>query len=478
MVSGAHFQLDDTIAAPASAPGPAARGIIRISGPRALSGLTDWFEPVDVARWQGARAARCHAGRLRLDGLRSPLDVLVYSWPTARSFTGQPLVEIHAPGSPPLLDAILARVFAAGIRSAHRGEFTLRAFLAGRIDLLQAEAVLGVIDASEESALAIAIGQLAGGVSGRMAHVRGDLLDLLADLEAGLDFVEEGIQFVSRDNVLLRIRRAERVADELLRQCQERAHTTGRRRVVLAGLPNAGKSTLFNALLAREAALVSSIAGTTRDYLSGALDWSGLAVELIDTPGWEADSVNNDAGPLPAGSARDLTRLSQELGAEQRAQADLILWCSPLDVSETERAEESRIRQQLFGKSRAVLIVATKADLIAPARRSESEPAAVLVSAKTGAGLRQLVDRCVGILGSDTVDGAEMIGTSAARCRESLAICREALRRAANAAESDAGDELVAIELHEAMEHLGRVLGTVYTDDILDRIFSRFCIGK
>jgi tRNA modification GTPase len=475
LVSGTQFQLDDTIGALASAAGPAARGIIRISGPDALSCLAGWFEPLDVVRWRSAREARRHVGGLLLEGVRSPLEVIVYAWPNSRSYTGQPTVEIHAPGSPPLLEGILGRAFAAGVRPAHPGEFTLRAFLAGRMDLLQAEAVLGVIDASGVDGLRVALRQLAGGISGRMTQVRGDLLDLLADLEAGLDFVEDGIQFLSRQELMLRIRRSEDAVEDLLRQCQARAQSLGRRRVVLAGLPNAGKSTLFNALLSRDAALVSSIAGTTRDYLSASLDWSGLAVELIDTPGWEAGSATNpDAKRDPAATER-LTHLSQELGAQQREQADLILWCLPANASESQRLEDSSIRNREIG-GRLSLIVETKADLVERIEPSNCDT--VFVSAKTGEGVGEFVDRCTHLLGGAVSDNAEIIGTTAARCRESLTSCRQGLERAAEAAETRQGDEIVALELRESLEHLGRVLGTIYTDDILDRIFSRFCIGK
>jgi tRNA modification GTPase len=478
LVSGTQFQLDDTIGALASATGPAARGIIRISGPDALSCLASWFEPVDVVRWRSARDARCHAGGLPLDGLPSPVEVIVNTWPNGRSYTGQPIVEIHAPGSPPVLEAILARAFAAGVRPAHPGEFTLRAFLAGRMDLLQAEAVLGVIDASGEDTLQVALRQLAGGMSGRMTQVRGDLLDLLADLEAGLDFVEDGIQFVSRQELMLRVRRSESAIEELLRQCQARAQSSGRNRVVLAGLPNAGKSTLFNALLSRDAALVSSIAGTTRDYLSGSLDWSGLAIELIDTPGWEVGSATNPEAIPDAVANEDLTHLSQALGAEQREQADLVLWCLPANASESQRLEDASIRNREIGEGRLFVIVKTKSDLIERPTRIARDSDTVFVSAKTGTGVGELIDRSTHLLGGAVSDSAEIIGTTAARCRESLTRCLEGLNRAAEAAESARGDEIVALELRESLEHFGRVLGTVYTDDILDRIFSRFCIGK
>ncbi|HET6325542.1 MAG TPA: tRNA modification GTPase [Planctomycetaceae bacterium] len=477
-MSTTSFQLDDTIGALASALGPAARGIVRLSGPEALNCLASWFEPTDGVRWQSARAPACHAGGLRLEGLRSALEVIVYAWPNARSYTGQPLVEIHGPGSPPLLEAALARAFAAGVRPAHPGEFTLRAFLAGRIDLLQAEAVLGVIDAAGEDALGVALRQLAGGISGRMTQMRGDLIDLLADLEAGLDFVEEGIEFVSREELARRIRRSEETVDELLRQCAGRSQSVGRRRVVLAGLPNAGKSTLFNALLSRDAALVSPRAGTTRDYLSGALDWAGLAVELVDTPGWEADGANPSGDSGNAETDEDLTRQSQELGAQQRQQADLVLWCSSVKATESQRIRDIRVQSRDRHGGRPVVVVGTKCDLIEGPSTDECASEFVLVSAKTGQNLAVLVERCVSLLAGSASDGSEILGTTAARCRESLAHCREALMCAAKAAESRLGDEIVALELRESLEHLGRVLGTVYTDDILDRIFSRFCIGK
>jgi tRNA modification GTPase len=477
-VSAMHLRVDDTIGALASAPGPAARGIVRISGPDALGCLASWFEPVDASRWKSARGASAHAGGLRLDGLRTPLDAIVCAWPNARSYTGQPLVEIHVLGSPPLLEAILGRAFEARVRPARPGEFTLRAFLGGRIDLLQAEAVLGVIDAAGDATLTAALRQLAGGISGRMTQVRGELIDLLADLEAGLDFVDDGIEFVSRDHLVLRIRRCEESVEALLIQCQTRSQSLGRRRVVLAGLPNAGKSMLFNALLTRDAALVSSTAGTTRDYLSGTLEWSGIPVELIDTAGWETDGrdelskIRRSAGP------DGLMGLSQELSAERRKEADLLLWCSPVDLSETARSEDTRVRSRESQSGRPTLIVCTKSDLIGRPPAGNSESAAIFVSAQSGDGLGLLIDRCARILREAAPEGAEIIGTTAARCHESLATCRDALAHAAEAAQSRMGDEIVALELRDSLEHLGRMLGTVYTDDILDRIFSRFCIGK
>ena len=301
------------------------------------------------------------------------LPVLLYLWPTRRSYTGQPVVEIHAPGSPPLLEAVLADLFQRGVRPAAAGEFTLRAFLSGRIDLVQAEAVLGVIDAADTQHLTAALRQLAGGVSGRIARLRDGLMDLLADLEAGLDFVDEDIQFISRDEVVRRISAAEVEVDELLAQCESRMQSTGRVRVVLAGLPNAGKSTLFNALVGREAALISRTAGTTRDYLRGTVDWQGLAVELIDTAGWEGEGAGErgSAAEEPVRAGWDgISQAAHALGQNQWEQADLIIWCSACDLEPRERQLEAQLLASLRRDGRPLLVVRTKADLDPTGRRA------------------------------------------------------------------------------------------------------------
>jgi tRNA modification GTPase len=458
-----QFQLDDTIGALATAPGGAGRGIIRVSGPAAVASVDGVFRATDESRWKSARLASAHAGALCLSALETPVPVLLYRWPAGRSYTGQSIIEIHAPGAPPLLEAILADLFARGVRPAVAGEFTLRAFLSGRIDLVQAEAVLGVIDAADAGHLRTALRQLAGGVSGRIVRLRDGLLDLLADLEAGLDFVDEDIQFVSSDEVAGRIAQAEQEVDALLAMCESRMQSTGRARIVLAGLPNAGKSTLFNALVGREAALVSGEAGTTRDYLRVRIDWHGLAVELVDTAGWEQDHADQT----------DISQAARALGQEQWGQADLIVWCSACDVTAAEQELENDLLEPLRQQVRPHLVVRTKADL-----QSATLGDSLAVSGVNRQGLAELAAACVRILALPRGGSSDFIGTTAARCLESLTHARQILARARAAAAGRQGDELLAVELREAVDHLGRIVGAVYTDDILDRIFSRFCIGK
>lgn len=463
--------LDDTIAALASPPGPAVRGIVRLSG-REVSGVLDgWFAPRDQQRWATVRRPMRHAGTLSLPGWRAPVSVAVQWWPTSRSYTGEPLAELHLPGSPPLLETVLQTAYARGARPARPGEFTLRAFLAGRLDLLQAEAVLGVIDAADHRELSAALGQLAGGISHRLADLRRDLLEPLADLEAGLDFVEEHLEFVSRDEIGRRIAEATTFVDSLRDQARGRMHAGEWPRVVLAGLPNAGKSTLFNALAGADRALVSPIAGTTRDYLTVDVEWCGGRLQLVDTAGWD-----DAADPIAAAM--------QTLRSEQVSRADLVVWCTAADAPVAERRADDALRRTV---SAPVLHVVTKADVLVSlpvpspptsgegGQRCESPP----ISAVTGAGITRLKDDIVAALGTSAAGQRQWIGASAARCHDSLRSAAEALHRAVAAASSPTiGDELIAVELRSALDHLGEIVGAFYTDDLLDRIFSKFCIGK
>jgi tRNA modification GTPase len=459
-----HLQ-DDTIAALASAPGPAVRGIVRVSGPRVKEIVAGVFTPQDAARWECARIPRRHAGRIALREVHLPLPVDVLFWPTGRSYTGQPTAEIHTFGSPPLLDAVLAALYAAGARPAERGEFTLRAFLAGRIDLMQAEAVLGVIEASDEQQLRVALDQLGGGLSQRIAALHEELLLHLADLEAGLDFVEEDIEFVSREQMIRQIDGGLEFLGELLEQAASRLQTTGRHKVVLAGLPNAGKSTLLNALCAAEHAIVSHTAGTTRDYLSAAVDWNGLAIELIDTAGWMRQTSS--------GAAATIESAADALRHEQWERANLIVWCSAADMDAAAAALDARLRQECLPGGIPVVQLTTKADLRDVTSPQTPHP----VSTVTGTGVEEVKSEVTARL--QAYSGSEhVLGTTAARCRDSLEGALETLHRAKQAAMAGLGDELIAVELRAALDHLGRIAGRVYTDDILDRIFSRFCIGK
>jgi tRNA modification GTPase len=438
----------DTIVAAATAPGPGARAIIRLSGPAVVPLVASVFE-TESSLQPLRRILR--SGHLRLPGVHSPLPADVYLWPAPHTYTGQHLAEIHTLSSPPLVGLLVARLLEAGARAAQPGEFTLRAFLAGKLDLTRAEAVLGVIEASGRDELKEALAQLAGGVARPLQELRDDLLNLLADLEAGLDFADEDLQFVGQEELLMRLAKGMALVTNLRRQLEGRAVSDRVFRAVLTGRPNAGKSSLFNALAGKAAALVSPEPGTTRDYLIRRLNLEGVPVELVDTAGLRA--------------AVDVIEVhSQSLGREQAERADLILLC--VEAERTPTAEERHFLEQTEPPAMGIT---TKCD------RAEPFPGFLATSAWTGSGLKELRT----FLREKAHSHARpALAPSWSRCRHHVEACLQALRRAHQAVLFSEPPELVALDLRGALDQLGEMVGAVYTDDLLDRIFSRFCIGK
>lgn len=471
------FDLNETIVAIASPPGGAARGIVRISGPGALTAVSRLFSPDGPTGLSKIRRPTALDGWLRLARVAAPLTCRLYLWPSSRSYTRQPTAELHTLGSPPLLAEALDELCAAGARPARPGEFTFRAFLAGRLDLTQAEAVLGVIDARGPEQLATALAQLAGGLATPLARLRDELLHLLAHLEAGLDFAEEDIEFISADELARQLQAAQALVAQLAEQMESRAETSDVVRVVLVGAPNVGKTSLYNAL-AGQAALVSPRAGTTRDYLRARLDLGGIACELVDTAGISSPStsvmpaVETDPGDL-------IDQAAQRAAADERQRADIEIFCldatRPLNPWEQSSVGESSSRQRI-----AVL---TKIDQRPARQRSDLgfdlvQTEALETSSLTGAGLDRLRERLRAVACAVGREGGQAVAGTAARCRESLRQAAAALNRARELATARRGEELVAAELRLALDGLGQIIGAVYTDDVLDRIFSRFCIGK
>ena len=344
----------------------------------------------------------------------------------------------------------------------------------GRIDLVQAEAVLGVIDAADHEELEQALEQLAGGVSQPLAAIRTDLIALLGDLEAGLDFVEEDIEFVGQQQLIDRLNSAAERLSFLMNQTTTRMVATDRPRVVLAGPPNAGKSTLFNALIETNSklvapALVSPASGTTRDYLAQSISIGGLEIELIDTAGIETTSSENDI----AGQA-------QQLGRDQHSRADLVLWCSPLDEAPSFGEEEKNATENDWTTAfpeiprERLIRLGTKSDLAQPL---SPEAFDMCLSVANNHNLMPLLELVAQRL-SAGASGRGMLGSTSARCQQSLRDAILAMHSAIGAVTDGMGDEIVALEIRAGLDHIGQILGVVYTDDILDHIFSSFCIGK
>jgi tRNA modification GTPase len=413
------------------------------------------FDPIGA--WPPHRATRID-GSLRLAGFSASVPCTALVWPGEQSYTRAPTVELHLVGSPPIVEAAAAALCAAGARPARPGEFTMRAFLAGRIDLVEAEGVLGVVEADDRRRLDEALRQMAGGLSRRLDELRDELVDLAAHLEAGLDFVDEDIEFISRTDLISGIAAAEASVAELLERMDTRSEAADYVRVVLVGPPNAGKSSLFNALVGGERALVSPAAGTTRDYLTARLRFGGVPCELIDTAGVAGTSRRPQSDGVAAAAERAT--------AERAAAAHVQLLCN--DGS----AAESELPDFVLAGTATRIVVRTKADLAA--KLPTDQPA---VSALSGQGLAALRDRVARAAEEIIAGTGDVVASTAVRCRDSLVRARTALADAREAA-GGRGDELVAAALRAALDELGQVVGAVYTDDILDRVFSRFCIGK
>ncbi len=460
------------------------------------------FKASDQGKLQPPRHPQSVIGSLHIHGLSAPLPCDLYLWPQRRSYTGQMVAELHTLGSPPLLDALLKSLCAAGARMAGPGEFTLRAFLSGRIDLTQAEAVLGVIDAADQQEFKVAVDQLAGGLAGPLHDLRDMILELLAHLEAGFDFADEDLPFITAQDMQIRLAEAVENVARLAAQMESRGAVQTDIKAVLVGQPNTGKSSLFNALTRKTHALVSDLPGTTRDYLVAELDFEGLKCQLIDTAGLKADSGH------PAAASELPERAAQQAATEQIRRAQVRLLCldatRPLDAWEqTQLARRDDLhRIVVWTKMDAVLsgvgsdAQAASADLRRPLART------VMTSSITGEGLDQLRDELLSAVLDAQAADCEVVAGTAVRCHQSLYHAGQSLRNALDIARhykgtvpfsptvliarcpenwdspQIGGEEFIAAEIRVALEELGKVVGAVYADDVLERIFSRFCVGK
>jgi tRNA modification GTPase len=446
------FSTDDTIAAIATPPGRGGIGIVRLSGPaagaiaQALTGR-DGFEPRHATL----------ATVASIDG--EPIDQTVITrFPAPHSYTGDDVVEISAHGSPVVLDAILRAAVGAGARLANPGEFTFRAYLHGRIDLVQAEAIGELIDAVTPLQARVAFDQLEGTLTTRLREIDTALLDLIAPIEASLDFPEEGYHFIAPADIARRLEAARSSIEALLADASRGRMIREGLTAAIVGRPNAGKSSLFNRLAGAARAIVTDVPGTTRDLLTERVDVAGIPFTLVDTAGLRrqgGDAIEEE-GIARARQAGDA--------------ADLLLIV--LDRS-TPLAEDDRIL--LDGTaSRARVIVASKSDL--PPAWDTRSAGALEVSSLTDAGIDLLRATMAGTAGAGVLRDRAPIANM--RHVALLEKARDATARAAAAAAAGVPEECVLADLHEARGRFDEITGARPQDEVLRVIFERFCIGK
>jgi tRNA modification GTPase len=455
----------DTIAAIATPFGEGAVGIVRLSGPEAVAITQKVFVPKNKKPISGMRSFSLRYGWV-VDGNGKVLDEVIVSLMRGpKSYTREDVVEINSHGGARALSSILEVVLGNGARSAQPGEFTKRAFLNGRLDLTQAEAVLDIIQAKSDLALKVGVSQLSGGVSRCIAELREKILAMLADMEAEIDFSEEGVTSGDRQDFKAGISGVAKELTTLLEKSFQGKVIREGLKVVIFGRPNVGKSSLLNAILKKERAIVTSIAGTTRDTVEEFINIKGLAVQLVDTAGIleHRDDIEKEA----------LNRTQKALQA-----SDLVIFV--LDGSSPVTAEDRILAKQ--ARLKKTVVAVNKCDQtrrIDLAGLNGLIPETVVeVSALENRNIEQLEELIYRSVFDSRSNFDEGVVISNARHIEALKRSRQHLETSLETLEKGLSLEFVSLDVKKALDAIGELTGEVLSDDVLDAIFSKFCIGK
>lgn len=448
----AHDMHEDTIAAVASAFGAAGVGIVRVSGPRVPAIAEALIGRTPMPRYAHFAAFRDANGQLIDRGL-------LLHFPAPASYTGEHVLELQGHGSVVLLDALLHRVCALGARLARPGEFTERAFLNGKLDLAQAEAVADLIAARSQAGARAALQSMEGVFSRKVMGLLQALVALRVHIEAAIDFPEEEIDFLADPAIAQQLSALRTDVADLLREAQRGVRLNDGLRVALVGRPNTGKSSLLNALAGSERAIVTDIAGTTRDVLRESINLDGITLELADTAG-----LRDTHDPVEREGVRR--------AHGERERADVVMLVTDAQHAESDLAW---LRDLPPAVERIVLINKIDLDTVAPHSEKRSDVDWLWLSVKTGHGLESVRDRLKQLAGSGSGEGA-----FSARRRHVVALehVAEHLERTASVLAAIHAGELAAEELRHAQHALGAITGTYSSDDLLGAIFSSFCIGK
>jgi tRNA modification GTPase len=457
----------EPIAAIATAIGESAISIVRMSGNGVLDIADKVFRKAGNKSFsfRSAESHTAHYGRI-VDAKGEMVDeVMAIVYKSPRSFTMEDLVEFNCHGGVIVTQTVLETLLNAGCRLAEAGEFTRRAFLNGRIDLVQAEAIGEMIHAKTTAAYRSALSHLKGDLSKKLSTLREDLLNACAMLELELDFGEEDVEFQSRDDLRSKIAELKTTLTELADSFKFGKLVQEGVRTVIVGKPNAGKSTLLNALLGKERAIVSDIAGTTRDYIEESFVIDGVLFKLIDTAGLRAtyDQLESE------GIKRSYEKIEE---------ADLILYL--IDASKPIDANEIKAIETLKEKNRdaKVLLVLNKSDLLRNGEVKVETIEAIRISARTREGIDALKQTMKSLsIGAETLSEGSIMLTNL-RHYEAVSNALQSLLQAETQVQHHAPTELIASDLRAALHHIGTITGKVSTDDILNNIFAKFCIGK
>ena len=465
-------QFSDIITALSTPGGSGAIGVIRLSGNGCIQLVDEVFYGKNLTQVEGNTV---HYGKIKDEEDRIIDECMATVFRSPRSYTKEDVIEISCHGSPYILDQVLQLMIRKGARQAKKGEFTLRSFLNGQMDLSQAEAVADLIASENEASHELAMNQMRGGFSNEIGKLRQELIDFAALIELELDFGEEDVEFADRGKLENLVQQIQGVVRKLLSSFQLGNVLKNGVPTVIAGRPNAGKSTLLNALLNEERAIVSEIAGTTRDTIEEQLNINGLQFRLIDTAGIR--------------SAQDqIEKIGVDRTLEKIAQASLVVYV--FDVTESQPKDLWGDVDRFLAASKAltegsrILFVANKMDLYPYARPEDyykddliAYENMITISAKNKMNIEYLKER----LYQSVIQSPELLDQTIvtnSRHYEALYKANESLVKVLEGLKGGITGDFIAMDIRQALHYLGEITGEIYTDDLLDSIFGRFCIGK
>ncbi|MCB0462067.1 MAG: tRNA uridine-5-carboxymethylaminomethyl(34) synthesis GTPase MnmE [Flavobacteriaceae bacterium] len=462
------MDYDDCIIALATASGSGAIAVIRLSGKDAITMCDAHFKSVSHKKLVDQKTHTIHLGHILKDG-KTLDEVLVSVFKNPNSYTGENVVEISCHGSPFIQQEIIQLFLRAGCRVANPGEFTLRAFLNGKLDLSQAEAVADLIASDNEASHQVAMQQMRGGFSNEIKSLRDELLNFASLIELELDFAEEDVEFANREQFKSLIERITKVLKHLIDSFAIGNVIKNGIPVAIVGEPNVGKSTLLNALLNEDKAIVSDIAGTTRDAIEDELTIGGIGFRFIDTAG-----------------IRDTKDVVESIGIkktfEKIEQSQVVIYLFDAETSMSNLGVVLIEIEKIKNKhpQKPLIIIANKIDKlddIQLAALTSHIPQAFLLSAKTGFGVEQLTEKLLNLINTGALRNNETIVTNS-RHYDALLKALEEIQKVQHGMDNDLSGDLLAIDIRQALYHFGEITGEITSDDLLGNIFANFCIGK